>query len=141
MGLFTQDELTAAVPESIQLLALDDDADNAADSGLFEKVLADAETWIGGYLEQAGLALADYVTNKRLKHLGIRYAEYSLWNRRGQAERTKKIYDEWIKPGMTWLEKVASGAETLTAAAQGGSAASVITEPARTYDAAGRLMT
>ncbi|NQT92544.1 MAG: DUF1320 family protein [Lentisphaerae bacterium] len=141
MGLFTQDDLLSAFPESTQLLALDDDADNEADSGVFDSIMEAAETWIGGYLEQVGIALASVLTNKRLKHLGLRYAEYTLWRRRGHVEKAEAVYDQWIAPGMKWLDRVATGAESLVATPAGASEASAVSEPARTYDPAGRLMT
>jgi hypothetical protein len=141
VALFAQEELQAAVPEAIQLLALDDDADDAADTGLFDKILADVENWIGGYLEQAGISLDSVLSNKRLKHLGMKYAEYSLWRRRGQGERSGKIYEEWIEPGMKWLARIATGAEALEVVLTAGAGATVVSEPARTFDAAGRLMT
>lgn len=136
MALFTQADLIGSVPEIAQLLTLDDDNDAIADSASFEAVLAETQAWIEGFLDQAGLTLSD-PPQKRIKHLAMKYAEYTLWRRRGHAERTKQLYDEWIHPGAAWLERVATGAETLLPSSGG---AEVISEPARTFSSSGGLM-
>ena len=141
MVLFTQSDQVASIPEATQLLALDDNADGSADSGAFAAVLADAEQWIAGYLEQAGITLLN-PPPARLKHLGVRYAEYTLWRRRGGAEKASKIYEEWLEPGMMWLERIARGQEKLSPQAPGDPAtqAGAITEPAKSYPSDGRLL-
>jgi phage gp36-like protein len=142
VALFSQADLIGSVPEIAQLLTLDDDGNSVADDGVFDAVLAEATEWIEGYLEQAGETLAD-PPPKRLKHLGMKYAEYTLWRRRGHAERTKQLYEEWIKPANAWLDRIAAGSETLEPVAIDGSADSggdVISETARTYPTGGGLM-
>lgn len=142
MALFTQDDFTAAVPEAFQLLALDDDADGTQDTGLFDKLIAAATTWIEGFLDQAGLELGD-PPHARLKHYGLKYGEYELWRRRGHHERAKDIYEQWIAPGEKWLSKIATGQESLTPPTEATGdtdQAGVITEDAKTYEDGGRLL-
>ena len=141
MALFSQSDLVASIPEATQLLALDDNSDGAADTGAFAAVLADAEVWIAGYLEQAGLTLPSPAPS-RLKHLGMRYAEYTLWRRRGAAEKAKQVYEEWLARGIKWLERIASGEESLLPLPLGDPAAEpgAITAPAKSHASDGRLM-
>ena len=139
MALFSQTDLIAGIPEITQLVTLDDDGDQIADVGVFDSVLAEATDWIEGYLEQAGLSIPSTVP-KRLKHLGVKYAEYTLWRRRGHSERMKELFDNWLKPGAAYLEKVSRGEESLAADSAADTTGTVISEPARTHDEAGRMM-
>jgi len=144
MALFSQSDLLAAMPEAIQLLAADDaataeDLEDADVVAVFDAIVAEATDWITGYLEQAGLTLAA-TPPTRLKHLGIKYAEYTLWRRRGHADRAKQIYEEWIKPGADWLAKIASGAESLSPPAEDDEPSGAIIEDSKTYNPGGLMV-
>jgi hypothetical protein len=138
MSLFSKAELVAAMPEATQHLALDDGDDGQQVDAIFAAVLAEAEAWIGGYLQQAGLELAD-PPHERLKHAGLKYAEYTLWNRRGHAERAKQVYEQWIEPAMEWLARVARREESLTPDDEALTPPGAIVETMRSYPTDGRL--
>ncbi len=139
MSLFTRDDLIAAIPDSHILLATDDDGEDGTDEAVFASVLVDATAWINGYLEQAGLAIPDPVPS-RLKHIGVKYAEYALHRRRGNAERAAQVYEEWIKPAMLWLGKIATGAETLLPIDDDVTPGGLVSEPSRTHFPQGGMM-
>jgi phage gp36-like protein len=140
MAIFTQDDLKAFVPEAYQAMAMDDANTGMIDDDVFDSILQACEDWIVGYLEQAGLTLDDPAP-RRLKVAAMRYAEYTLWDRRGHTERADACYKRWIEPLMTWLGKIARGDETLIPLdADTTDIAAAIIEDARTYDPCGRLM-
>jgi len=139
MALFAQSDLEDAFPEATSLLAMDDDGDGVADSGVFTRLLAAATEFIEGYLQQCGGSIAD-PPQKRLKHIGLRYAEYTLWRRRGHTARADAVYEQWLKPEMVWLDRIANGKEALKPGATEDGAATAITEPAKTHLSGGGLM-
>jgi len=140
MALFTQDDLKAFIPEAYQEMAMDDDGIGMLDETVFASILQACLDWITGYLEQAGLTLDDPAP-RRIKVAAMRYAEYMLWDRRGHFEKAKACYDNWIKPAMVWLDKIATGAELIVPPAPSDETiASVLTEPARTFNPDGGLM-
>lgn len=139
MALFTTDDLKAFIPEAYQVMALDDENFGSLDVPVFNSVHQAAEDWISGYLEQAGITIGDPVP-KRLKVAAMRYAEFTIWDRRGEFTRSKAVYENWIANLEKWLGKIATGAETLIPIAAADDTADAITEPARTYNPSGGLM-
>jgi phage gp36-like protein len=139
MELFSRNDLIAGIQDASLLLHLDDDSDGAEDSGLLASVHDDALNWINGYLQQAGIELPVSIP-ARLKHSAVKYAEYSLWTRRGGIERAKSVYDQWIKPAMVWLERIARGEETLVPPDVDDTPAGAIVEAAKTTNSSGGLM-
>jgi len=134
--LFTREDLIGGIPDAYILLATDDEVNTDTTDAVFDSVLDDTTKWIMGYLEQAGLALPEPPPS-RLKHYAVKYAEYSLHRRRG-SPKADTIYTEWIKPAMTWLDRIATGQEQLTPPAEtpGG----IVSEPSRTLPHTGGMM-
>jgi phage gp36-like protein len=141
MSYFTRGELVSAIDDVNLTKALDDNADGSADSNVFESLLNEVDLFINGYLEQAGISLPLASVPGRLKHLALRYAEYRLCARRNYHDRATDIYNQWIKPGMEWLEKIATGRQTLIDDdADADAAAAAITEDAKSYNATGAMI-
>lgn len=137
MSLFTQEDLIAAIPDAEILMAMDDEVNHDTTDEVFDSILADAVRWVNGYLEQAGLAMPEPPPS-RLKHCGIKYAEYALHRRRSNSAKAKEIYEEWIKPAMHWLERIATGQESLLPK-ETDTPGGIVSEPSRTHSH-GRLM-
>ncbi len=139
MSLFTQTDLIAAIPNVHLLMAMEDDQDSDTIDSVFESILADAERWISGYLEQAGLEIPDPVPS-RLRHAGIKYAEYMLHRRRNNATFAERVYEEWIRPASKWLERIATGAESLVPITADDTPGGLVAEPSKLNTPAGGLM-
>ena len=140
MTFFTRADLVAGIQDADLLLHLDDDADGAEDAQLIESLNSEAEKWIMGYLEQAGVEMPSSIP-ARLQHCAIKYAEYLLWSRRKAAERADKVYEQWIAPAMAWLDKIARGVEVLLPAdADDETPPGAITETAKTTSSGGSMM-
>lgn len=137
MSLFTKGDLLAAIPDAYILLATDDSADSDTTDAVFGAILVDASAWINGYLEQACLTLPD-PPPARLKHIGVKYAEYALHRRRNNAVMAERIYDEWIRPAMKWLERIATGSESLVSGET--TVGGLVSEPARFQSENGSMM-
>ena len=138
MVLFGKDDLVASISDADLLQHLDDDSDGAEDLQIIESLHADSLNFINGYLDQAGIVVADPVP-ARLKHTALKYAEYSLLNRRHAQERAAAIYEQWIKPAMAWLSRIASGEELLQPVEDDQTPPGAIVEPAKTTPSGGGL--
>lgn len=138
MALFTRQDLIAAIQDA-SLLALLDDSGTGEDSVVLAAIQAEAEEWVNGYLEAAGIGIPNPVP-ARLRFNAIKYAEYGLWRRRGADARAKVLYDDWIAPAAAWLERVALGEERLTAASASDLEAEAITEKSRLYNESGTML-
>ena len=138
MLLFSTDDLIASIADADLLQHLDDDSDGAEDQQIIESVHDSALNFINGYLEQAGTEVPDPVP-ARLKHTALKYAEYCLLNRRHAQERAAAIYEQWIKPAMAWLSRIASGEELLQPVEDDQTPPGAIVEPAKTTPSGGGL--
>jgi hypothetical protein len=133
MSLFTQAEMVASMPASKMLLGMDDDGDSVEDEGLFASILTSAEDFVGGYLDQAGIARWPDPLPARLKTAGMNFALYKLYERRGMQNEMKTQMENWVSPDRTWLSRIANGEESLSpAVTEPDTGGAVVSEPART---------
>lgn len=139
MAYITKADLIASIADVRLAQALDDNRDGQEDNGLWAAISAEVDNFIGGYLDQAGISTIDPVPG-RLKFAALRYAEYRLLFRSKLPDRAKEVYDQWIKPAMAWLERIATREESLAMESQGSVSGAVISEPSRIYSESGRLM-
>lgn len=136
----TEEEFKGQLPARFVTAALDDDNDGSADSGVLSAIVTDAENWIDGYLEAAGIEKPVTASlHPRLKHSALKYALYTLYDRRGMSEQAERIYKEWIGPAMKWLEALSTRKENLTPAqgAANASSTSIITETSKLHRTGG----
>jgi phage gp36-like protein len=143
MPWITSDDLIAQIPSQYLLQALDDDGDGEADEGVLDAIVAEAEMWVEGYLQEAGITTPDAQgLHSRIKHSVLMYAKYRVFDRRGIREESQAVYDQWIKPAVAWFEKLAVRRAALTPEQGAGKVpgASIITAPSRTHSATGRDM-
>lgn len=83
-----------------------------SDESIFAGILADAERWISGYLDPAGIVLPDPLP-ARIKHLALQYGRWALYSRHGALEAARDIWKMFLVDGGKWLADVASGKEHL----------------------------
>jgi phage gp36-like protein len=140
MSYITQSDLESRVPPAFIVQALDDDGDGEADAGLWDKVASAVDAQINGRLEgRYAVPLAAPVPAVVIEAALVLAAE-ALYLRRG----ISGDQNPWSKQAdgiRDRLERIGSGKEALkneVSPARSGGA--VIGEPARTFDAAGRLM-
>lgn len=139
MSYTTRAAITAKLPESFLVEALDDDNDGVEDAGLLDQIITDATVEIDGYLEgRYTLPITPAPALLRTACLTIVLAD--LYARRGVADEA----NPWKKPATalrTRLERIAKGEIPLVARVEKADAAvTVVTEPARTHSASGGLL-
>lgn len=141
MPYVTQSDLESRVPAAFITQALDDNGDGEADAGLWDKVAAAVDAQINGRLEgRYAVPLAAPLPSVVTEAALVLAAE-ALYLRRGLSGDQ----NPWAKQAEAVrerLERIGTGKAELTyqstPAKPGGS---VIGEPSRVFDPAGRLMT
>lgn len=136
----TRSRLAAVIPPQFMLEALDDDGDGVEDAGLFDEVLAAAQTDVDGILgKRFATPFANPIPAIVADATTKIFAEL-LYIRRGYGSEEKP--NPWgpkAKTAREKLEKIAKGEEPLTPDLKRQKpSASAITERAKTSSATGQ---
>ena len=140
MSYISQSELKGLIPDVILGESMDDNADEAADAGMWDAVAAEVDDEINGRLESRYRVPIDPVPST-IRKAAKAIAIYLLYGRRQIGDDRnpgKADADYWKKR----LDEIGRGALPLSWEAQSAeSPATLIQEEAKTFDPAGRLMT
>jgi phage gp36-like protein len=130
--------LVAAVPPQFITQALDDDGDGVADTGLFDQILANAQTEVDGLLGQRYAVPFSNPIPAIVVDATTKFVAETLYLRRG-IEGDKNPWAKKAADVRATLKAIAKGDMPLTpAASREKPSASAITEPAKTTSARGR---
>jgi hypothetical protein len=124
----TSADLHARIKASVQLMALDDDADCIADAGVLDSILAAASRWVDGLLRRTAELDSPYPAIA--VQAAISRAVWMVYERAGKTGKDNPLFDE-----MTRFEKiladVAAGKGDIASA---GAAESSVKDPLQDTD-------
>lgn len=130
--------LVAKIPPQFVTQALDDDGDGVADPGLFDQIVANAQTEIDGILGQRFAVPFQNPIPAIVADAALKLVGYDLYFRRGTAD-DKNPFKKAADDIRAELKKIAEGAKPLTPDLQRKlPSASAITEPAKTTSKRGK---
>ncbi|WP_414664900.1 phage protein Gp36 family protein [Horticoccus sp. 23ND18S-11] len=130
--------LVAEVPPQFITQALDDDGDGAADPGLFDQIVSNAQTEIDGILGQRFTVPFQNPIPAIVVDAATKFVAEKLYSRRG-VDGDKNPWTKKATEIRALLKAIAKGDAPLTpTTARERPSASAITEPARTTSARGR---